>query len=74
MIIETNDGTRSELWRGDFELGEGRRSVSSVDRKKLFAQFLAMHVSGYRFEPIGSGSSRIRIDTRRIPASPPKKP
>ena len=74
MIIETNDGTRSELWRGDFELEKGRRSVSSVDRKKLFAQLLAIHVSGYRFEPVGNGYSRIRIDTRKIPAPPPKKP
>ena len=74
MIIETSDGTRSELWRGDVELEKGRRSVSSVDRKKLFAQLLAMRVSGYRFEPIGNGKSRIRIDTRKIPVSPPKKP
>ena len=74
MIIETTDGTRSELWRGDFPLEKNHRAVSSVDHKKLFSQLLAMHVSGYRLVPSGKGYSTIRIDTRKIPAPPAKKP
>jgi hypothetical protein len=74
MIIETADGTRSELWHGQFALEKGRRSISSVDRQKLFAQLLAMQVSGFRLVPAKKGYSTIRIDTRKIPAPPTKKP
>jgi hypothetical protein len=74
MIIETSDGTRSELWRGDFPLEKDHRTVSKVDRKELFSQLLAMRVSGYRLVPSGKGYATIRIDTRKIPAPPAKKP
>jgi len=36
MIIETADGTRSELWRCEFPLEKNNRTVSSVDHKKAF--------------------------------------
>jgi len=74
MILETADGTRAELWRGDFPLEKNQRTISSVDHKKLFSQLLAMRVSGYRLVPSGKGYSTIRIDTRKIPAPPAKKP
>jgi hypothetical protein len=74
MILETDDGTRFEMWRGSFDFEKGRQSVSSVDRKKLFGELMAMNVSGYRLVPAGKGYSTIRIDTRKIPVAPPKKP
>ena len=69
MILETSDGTRAELWRGKMPLETGARSVSSLDRKKLFSALLSMHVSGYRSVPDGggnvsSGSTAARLKSR----------
>jgi hypothetical protein len=74
MVLETSDGTRFEMWRGPFELKKGHQSVSSVDRKKLFAQMQAMHVSGFRLVPSGKGYSSIRLDTRAVANLAAKKP
>ncbi len=72
MILETSDGARAELWRGKAQLETAKVSVSSLDRKKLFAQLLAMHVSGYRSVPAGGGNVSFRLDSRKI-QNPPHK-
>jgi hypothetical protein len=66
MILETSDGTRAELWRGKTPLERGARSVSSLNRKKLFSELLSMHVSGYRSVPAGGGNVSFRLDSRKI--------
>ena len=70
MILETSDGTRAELWRGKMPLETGARSVSSLDRKKLFSALLSMHVSGYRSVPDGGGNVSSRLDSRKIEKPP----
>jgi hypothetical protein len=70
MILETSDGTRAELWRGKVQLETETRSVSSLNRKKLFSDLLSMHVSGYRSVPAGGSNVSFRLDSRKLEQSP----
>ena len=74
MILETDNGTRFEMWRGPFELETGGQSLTSVNHKRLFEELMAMHVSGYRLVPAGKGYSSIRFDTRVTAKPAPNKP
>jgi hypothetical protein len=70
MILETEDGSRAEYWRGNGPLQSGTPSVSSVDHKQLFKELLVMHVSGYREVPDGKGAVSFRLDSRKIENPP----
>ncbi|HEY2713764.1 MAG TPA: hypothetical protein VGI60_14715 [Chthoniobacterales bacterium] len=73
MVLETENGTRFEMWRGPFELDTRKLSVSSIDQKKLLAQMRTMHVSGFQVVPAGKGYSSIRLDTHAIAEFASKK-
>ena len=70
MILETENGTRFEMWQGPFALEKSDQSLSAVDHKKLFTQLMTMHMSGYRLAPAGKGRSSIVFDTRATATKP----